>query len=178
MRNLVAWLLSLLAFAFVHEGGHAVTAHLYGEFQAFHFRPFGLEVTYHTPVTERLGFRWAIISGAGNALTILLGYALLRARLRLASNSAALSRSLGFWLTVVLMLGDPINLGVGPFLYRGDALGLAAGLEVSPYAVQAVSLMILLLNCELLMRRVFPAYRVQTRHILFRPLLSVRKEPR
>lgn len=171
MRNLLGWALAILAFALVHEAGHAFTAHVYGELQAFHVRPFGFEVTFVTAVGERLGFRWAIISGASNAITVLLGYALFLARSRLASIPAALPRILGFWLTVLFMIGDPINLAVGPFLYGGDATGIAVGLSVNRYAVQAVSLVILLLNRELLVLRVLPVYRVQTRHFLFRPLL-------
>jgi hypothetical protein len=80
MRKLITVILALAIYALIHEGLHALAAAWYGEYQAFHVRPFGLEVTFQTPVAERSGVHWAVISGLPNAVTILLGYALLAAR--------------------------------------------------------------------------------------------------
>jgi len=166
--NRVYWLLiAILLFAAIHEGSHAVTAHFFGEFSAFHVRPYGFEVTYLTPVAERSGWPWAVMSGVSNLLTILIGTALFAARKRIASSSRAPVRKLGFWATAFFMLGDPFNLGIGPFLYNGDAMGIAVGLGVSRYAVQGVAFVILVVNRELVARALLPAYGVSTRHPLF-----------
>jgi hypothetical protein len=179
MRNFLHFLLVVLLLAVVHEGAHALTARLYGEYEALHARPFGLEVTYVTPVAERQGLQWAIIAGSGNALTILIGYALFVGRRRIASIPNLHVRGFGYWSTVLFLLVDPLNLAIGPFLYGGDAGGIAAGLEVSRIVVQAILLVILLLNRELVVQRVFPAFHIQTRHPLFRPLIPLPggKEP-
>jgi len=82
-------------------------------------------------------------------------------------------RHFGYWLMLVCMLLDPFNLAIGPFIYGGDAEGIAVGLGVSRYVVQAIGLALLLLNRELLVQKVFPLFGVQTRHPLFRPLVPL-----
>jgi len=175
VKNLANWLLALILSMCVHEGIHALVAALAGEYQAFHVRPFGLEVTYTTPVSERHGIKWAFVAGSSNAITILIGYILFAARRRIASSSPSLLRGLGYWAIVLFMLLDPLNLALGTFIYRGDAIGVAVGLGVSRYVVQGISLAVLLLNRELIVREVFAAFRVQTRHPLFQPLAWVRR---
>lgn len=57
MKKWFAFLLAVIVFFTVHEGLHALTAMIYGEYEAFHIRPLGLEVTAKTPVADRSGFR-------------------------------------------------------------------------------------------------------------------------
>jgi hypothetical protein len=173
MRNLLAFLLALLAFAVVHEGSHALTAHAFGEYDAFHLRPYGLEVTFKTPVADRAGFQWALISGTSNIVTIALGYLLVAARRSFAGSRRLLIRALGYWLAVMFLVFDPVNLAIGPLIYGGDAAGMAVGLGVSQWLVQGVFLAVFLVNRELLANRLLPAFGVRTRHPLFRPWLPV-----
>ena len=63
MKKWFAFIAAVVFFFFVHEGLHALTASFFGEYQAFHVRPLGLEVTFKTPVPERAGWHWALISG-------------------------------------------------------------------------------------------------------------------
>jgi len=175
VKKLLYMLLVVMVYAIVHEGAHAILATLAGEYQAFHVRPFGLEVTYTTPVGERHGIHWALIAGFSNALTVSIGYGLFAVRRRIASIPVPFLKDLGYYATVMFMVLDPINLGVGPFIYRGDAIGVAVGLGVSRYVVQGIALAVLLLNRELIVREVFRTFRVQTRHPLFQPLARVRR---
>jgi hypothetical protein len=177
MKKLAHMLLVLILYACVHEGTHALVAALAGEYQAFHVRPFGLEVTFNTLVSERHGIQWAYISGFSNAITILIGYMLFAVRRRIASCQRSFLRDIGFWAIFLFMLLDPINLGLGPFIYQGDAIGVAVGLGVSRYVVQGVSLVVLLLNRELIVREVFGIFGVQTRHPLFQRLRLFRRPP-
>ena len=48
-------------------------------------------------------------------------------------------RSAGFYLTVILLFADPLNLFIGFFIYGGDAMGIARGLSVHVFYVQLVS---------------------------------------
>jgi len=177
MKKIVPLLLVVIIFAFVHEGIHALAAALAGEYHAFHVRPFGLEVTYITPVSERHGIHWALIAGSPNVITVLIGYALFAARHRIASIGLPFLRSLGYYATAFFMLLDPLNLGVGSFIYGGDAPGVAVGLGVSVLAVQGISLAIVLLSRELIVREVFRTFRVQTRHPLLQPLRRIPRAP-
>lgn len=169
MKRILFMLLVVIVFAIIHEGTHALTAALAGEYQAFHVRPFGLEVTYKTPVSERHGTHWALIAGSPNLITVLIGYGLFAVRHRIASAKRPFFRSLGYYAAALFMLLDPINLGVGSFIYGGDARGVAVGLGVSVLVVQAISLAVLLLNRELIVRKLFRVFQIQTRHPLFQP---------
>lgn len=70
MKRWLAFLLALLVLLTVHERTHALTAMLFGEYEAFHLRPMGFEVTFRTAIDERSGIQWAFISGASNLVTL------------------------------------------------------------------------------------------------------------
>jgi hypothetical protein len=170
MRRWLAFVLAALLLAGIHEGAHALTSALYGEYATFTVRPYGaMEVIYKTPVEERHGAHWAVMSGTSNLLTLALGYALLALSERLARLRVALIRGWVYYLTMLALLADALNLSLGPFLYGGDAEGIALGLGVSHYAIQGVFLVVLLLNRELVAQKLLPQYGVQTSSLFLRP---------
>jgi hypothetical protein len=169
MRKWLALILAVILFAAVHEGTHALLAAAYGEYETFHVRPYGLEVTYRTPVEERQGVKWGLIAGASNLVTLLLGYLLLPFKSRFAQHPRAFVRQLAFYSTAFFLLLDPLNLSIIPFFFGGDIGGIVVGFGVPRFVVQAVSLVVFLLNRELLVHKVFPAYSVKSSHPLFRP---------
>jgi hypothetical protein len=171
MRRWAAFIFAIVIFFLLHEGAHAMMAALFGEFQAFHIRPIGFEVTFNTPVEARSGIRWTLISGTSNLLTILLGYALLAGSRRIARLQNMLLKGSLYYLTLVSLLVDPFNLSIGPFFYGGDAIGMAVGLGINRLAIQAVFFCLLLVNREIIARRLLPAYGTQTDHPLLRPWL-------
>lgn len=142
---------------------------LYDEFEAFHIRPFGLEVTFRTPVEERHGIHWVFISGSSNLATILLGYLLLSFGKRFARLRSSLLKSTLFYLTLILLFADPLNLSIGPFIYGGDANGIAIGLGIHRAVIQMIFLVVFFANRELVAQKLFPRYEVQVKHIFFRP---------
>mgnify|MGYP005845251121 FL=1 len=155
----------------VHEGTHAFVAMLFGEYEAFHIRPVGFEVTYRTAIDERSGIQWAFISGASNLVTLLMGYLLLILGERLTRLPSVFLRASIFYLTMLSLLYDPFNLSVGPFIYGGDANGITVGLGINRYVIQAIFLVVLFVNRELVAQKLFPMYDVQVKHVLFRPLV-------
>lgn len=169
MPRFLGLLLAVLIYAALHEGAHALAAFAFGEYDSFRVRPWGLEVVMKTPVENRAGFRWAVISGGANLVTVLAGYLLLAGRRRLAASRADLVRIAGYWLALVLLWGDPLNVSLGALVYGGDAEGIAAGLALPRYAVQLLFLLLFLVNRELFARKMVPAYGVATRHPLLRP---------
>ncbi len=175
MRKSALILPAIVLFALVHEGCHAGTALLYGEYREFQIKPYGLEVVYKTPVSARQGPHWALISGASNIITLALGYSLFAMRRRIASAVNHLWRDIGYWLMVLFLVLDPFNLAIGPFIYGGDLGGISVGLGINRFLLQAVALGILLLNRELVVQKVFPLFDVKTAHPLFQPLITLGK---
>ncbi|MGB7294983.1 MAG: hypothetical protein WBC70_05280 [Candidatus Aminicenantales bacterium] len=172
MKKYLGWLAALCGFAVVHEGMHAIMASIYGEYQSFAVRPYGLEVVYKTAVPERVGLKWGFISGASNVMTLALGYCLFLCRAKISVSPRRFLRNAAFWATVLFLLIDPFNLSVGPFFYGGDIGGLASGFGINRLLLQGFFCAILLFNRELIVRKLLPAYGVETRHPFFRPWLK------
>ncbi len=172
MKKYVILILAVLTFLILHEGAHIVVAHAFGEYESFRLHLYGAEVIFKTPVEQRAGIQWGFISGAANALTLMLGYLLLLSRKTMAALKNHFWRSYIYWLTFLFLLIDAFNLSIGPFLYGGDIGGIVAGFGLNRYLVQGFFLFILLLNRELAVQQLFPAFGVKTGHILFQPLFG------
>jgi len=150
-----------------------LTATIYGEYEAFHVRPIGLEVTVRTPVDERSGMKWAVFSGTSNLVTLMLGYLLLAFGRRVARSHGVFLKASIYYLTLLGLLLDPLNLSIGPFIYGGDVNGIAVGLDISRYLVQTIFFLILLANRELVAQKLLPMYDVKTEHPLLRPWVQL-----
>ncbi len=173
MKKWMAFVLAMLIFAAVHEGTHALVAAFFGELKGFQMRPFGLEVVFRTLTVDRAGIEWAFISGTSNVLTLLLGYALLMLGQKCNRFQSAFLKASVFYLTLLALLFDAFNLSIGPFIYGGDVNGIAVGLGINRYLIQALFFLVMLANRELVAQRLFPTYNVQPRHPLFRSWIQL-----
>lgn len=169
MRRLLTFLAAVGIFAVIHEGAHILVSLALDEYQTFVVHPYGFEVIVKTPVEEREGIQWAFFSGTSNLVTVLLGYLFFALRAQIARLQGVVLRAVGYWLTLLLMLADPLNLSVGPLIYGGDIRGIVTGLGVHPYLIQGLAFAVFLLNRELIARRLPPAYGIQTDHPFFKP---------
>jgi hypothetical protein len=170
MRRYASLAVAVLIFALIHEGAHALAAWFWNEAAGFTLHWWGAEVMYRTAPEVRTGGRWAVISGLPNVLTVLLGYLLLTFRRGVRWLPLVMLRDVLFYLTVLLLILDPINLSVMYFIFGGDAVGIHVGLGVPIGLIQVIAFAVLLFNRELLVRRLLPLWGVRTRHPLFRPL--------
>jgi len=169
MKKWLAFLLAVVIFFTIHEGLHALIAGIYGEYEAFIVKPLGFEVIFRTPVVERTGIKWAFISGISNLTTLLLGYLLLILGQKIARFQGVLLKASIYYLTVLSLLLDAFNLSIGPFIYGGDANGIAVGLGINRYLIQAIFFLIFLANREIVAQKLLPMYEVKTEHPLLRP---------
>lgn len=165
-------------FAVIHEGLHALPAATFGELKSFQIKLYGLEVIFKTPVKDREGVKWFVISGLPNIVTITLGYLMLsiRQRIRIIRNHAI--RDFGYFITLLFLVIDPSNLSIGPIIYGGDALGVAEGLDISVVIIQVISFIILIINRELVAQILLPTFEVTTSHPLFKPSIRFRARSR
>ncbi len=169
MRRYLPLIVALLVFIIIHEGLHALTAAIFNEYRAFRVHLYGLEVIFKTPVAERTGMEWGFISGVSNAVTLLIGYILFACRKGLSEVTNIFLRHLGYWAIFIFMLFDAFNLSIIPFFFGGDIGGIVQGFGINRFTVQALFLIVLLINRELIVRKVFPLYGIKTRHFLFQP---------
>ncbi|WP_018962793.1 hypothetical protein [Coprothermobacter platensis] len=144
MKKFLTFFVAFVIVAFIHEGTHALIAAAYGEFADFLVHPYGFEVVFRTPTIQRHGIQWGFISGSSSVLTVLLGYLLMFFVKPMAHMRNTFLSAVGYWLIMMLLLLDPLNLSVGPFLYGGDIGGIVAQV-------------------------LLPAYGIKTDHPLFKP---------
>ncbi len=169
-KYLVNWLLFIIAyifFAIVHEGGHALLSSIFNEYSSFKILPYGFEVTYKTPVEDREGLKWIFISGIPNLITLFIGYILFLNR-KFFLNLKKEIKYLSLYIVILLMIGDPFNLSIGTFIGGGDIFGIITGLNINQLVVQAIFLVILFINRELIAQKLLPEFSIETNHILFR----------
>jgi len=171
----LALILAIIIVTIIHEGTHALVAILFNEYQTFQVHPYGLEVIFKTHVAERKGIKWGLISGMSNMVTLLLGYFMFLFRVKIARLQNSFRSIMGYWLIVLFLLMDALNLSVGPLIYGGDIKGIAVGFGINQYLVQIIFLVILLLNRELIVQKLFPLYGIKTTHPLFRRWIRLNK---
>ncbi len=185
MKRWIGFLLAFVVLLGLHEGVHAATAAMYGELEGVRpvslvvsgiGVPAGVEVLFRTPVEGRSGVQWALISGASNVVTVAMGYSLLLIGGKSNRYLTGLPRLAAYYLTLLALLVDPLNLSLGPFVYGGDAEGIAVGLGISRYLVQGVMGLVLLVNRELVAQKLLPTYGVETTARLFRPWFGMMGE--
>ena len=126
-KKIKPWFSFLLAYYLVvtiHEGFHALISYFFEEYQTFRIHPYGFEVIFKTPPEIRHGFSWFLISGFSNFATIFLGYILYLCQPSVIPKNS-LVKSLLFYITIILLLADRINIFIGTFFYKGDAFGIA-----------------------------------------------------
>lgn len=107
--------------------------------------------------------------GMSNLVTLLMGYVLLELGKRVARLRSVFLKVGIYYLTMLFLTLDAINLSIGPFIYGGGANGIAAGLDINRYVIQVLFFLVLLANRELLAQRLLPIYGVETEHPLLRP---------
>ena len=169
MRKFLILILIILFYLVIHEGIHITVAAAFNEFETVRWNVIGPEVIFSTPVAQREGFKWALISGVSNIVTLMIGYILLVKAETFGKHQSIFLKGYFYFLTILLMVADPLNLSIGPFFYGGDVNGIAEGLNIHRYWLQSIFLVIVFLNRELIVRILLPAYNVETQHFLFRP---------
>lgn len=170
VTNWLLFILSYIVFSLIHEGSHAILSSIFNEYSSFKILLYGFEVTYKTCVEDRVGLKWVFITGIPNLITLFIGYILFLNR-KAFLNLKREIKYLFLYIVILLMIGDPFNLSIGPFLWGGDIFGIITGLSINQFVVQAFFLSILFFNRELIAQKLLPEFFIKTKHILLRKWL-------
>jgi hypothetical protein len=168
MKNWLYFVIALMLYMLIHEGLHAYIALLFNEYDAIKIHWYGPEVLFATPVAERTpDIKWLIISGFSNLITLLIGYLLFIMKGKIINLKLPSFRSILYYVTIVFLLFDAVNLSIGPFIYGGDVNGISAGLKIKPWIIQILFGFILLVNRELIIKFMY-SFGISTNNILFK----------
>ena len=157
IRRYLYFFLAGITYLIVHEGIHAIQAHIYGVYQGIRILPFGVEILITQPLAIE-GIKLALFSGLSSVVTIIIGYILLIFSPKILKFSAQIVKNYLYYVTLIFLLLDPLYISLLSFLVGGDINGIVLGLNTSYILVRATYSVILTINLFLVYRKLYPAY--------------------
>ena len=155
-RQYLGLLAAVAAYYVVHEGAHLLYALALGVFKEIRFLGLGMQIDiYREHLTDtQLG----VFCLLGATATLLVGYGLVLASKWICGRKSKLLRAVLFYITIIMLILDPVYLGVlCTFFGGGDMNGIA--LLIPKAAARVIFLFLLALNVLVFWKIVLPQYR-------------------
>lgn len=154
-RQYIGILAAVVAYYVVHEGAHLVYALITGTFKRINFMTLGVQVDVFA---ERMSdTQLGVFCLVGAVATFAAAYVLVLLAGRTAKAKSKLLRAVVYYITVALLLLDPLYLSLLCGLFGGgDMNGIA--LLVPELAARLGFGVLLILNALAFLKRVLPVY--------------------
>ena len=155
-RQYIGILTAVAAYYIVHEGAHLLYALSAGVFRRINFMGLGVQVdVFREGMTDaQLG----IFCLVGAAATLCAAYLLTALAGRIGRAESKLFRAVMYYMTIALLLLDPLYLSIlCGFFGGGDMNGIA--LLLPEWAARVGFGVLLAVNGFVFLRRVLPIYR-------------------
>ena len=154
-RQYFGLLSAVAAYYLIHEGAHLLYALCTGAFKAIHFMGLGVQIDIHRELLTdtQLG----IFCLVGVLATQLAAYSMTALRHTICRHPSKLLRAVCYYVTIALLLLDPVYLSLlCGFVGGGDMNGIAM---LMPEAAARMGFGILLLvNAVIFWKAVLPCY--------------------
>ncbi|SDL05557.1 hypothetical protein [Natronincola ferrireducens] len=157
IRRYIYFFLAITTYLIIHEGVHAIQAHIYGIYKGMGISPFGVEILITQPLTIG-GVKLVLFSGLSSTVTVTIGYILLILLPKILKLRTQIVKNYLYYVILIFLLLDPLYISLLSFLVGGDINGIALGLDVSYMSVRIVYILIFVLNLFLVYRKLYPAY--------------------
>ena len=156
IRQYVGLLSAVLAYYLVHEGAHFVYAPSAGVFQRINFMGLGVQVAV---ASERMSnLQLGIFCLVGAAATAITACVLILAAPRICMARSRVFRACMFYITMAMLLIDPLYLSVlCGFFGGGDMNGIA--LLLPEWIARLCFGVLLVINCLLFWKVILPKYK-------------------
>ena len=154
-RQYIGILTAMIAYYLVHEGAHLLYALFTGVFRQIKFMGLGVQVdVFRERMTDtQLG----IFCLAGAVATFCIAYLLVALARKIGTAESKLFRAVLYYITIALLLLDPLYLSLLCGLFGGgDMNGIA--LLVPEWAARSGFGVLLLINGLVFWKRVLPVY--------------------
>lgn len=154
-RQYIGILAAVVAYYVIHEGAHLVYALITGTFKRINLMTLGVQVDVFA---ERMSdTQLGVFCLAGAVATFAAAYVLVLLAGRIAKEKSKLLRAVVYYITVALLLLDPLYLSLLCGLFGGgDMNGIA--LLVPELAARLGFGVLLILNALAFLKRVLPVY--------------------
>ncbi len=156
VRQYIGILAALAAYYLIHEGAHLLYALLTGVFRQINFMGLGVQIDVYA---ERLtDTQLGIFCLAGALATLCAGYLLSALTGRICRAKSKLLRASLYYITIALLLLDPLYLSVlCGFFGGGDMNGIS--LLCPELLTRCLFGALLLVNGLVFWKHVLPAYK-------------------
>ena len=155
-RQYIGILAALIAYYLIHEGAHLLYALLIGRFRQINFMGLGVQIdVFAEGMTD---MQLGIFCLVGALATLVTGYIAVFLAERVCMAQSKLFRAAVYYITIALLLLDPVYLSMlYGFFGGGDMNGISL---LCPEPVARVAFLILLaVNAFVFFKQVLPVYK-------------------
>ncbi len=155
IRQYIGILAAVMAYYVIHEGAHLIAALSMGVFKTINFMGMGIQIdVYNTQMTDWQMGIFCLVSAIS---TLVFGYALVLASPIICQANSKVFRVIMYYMTIILLLLDPVYLSVlYGFFGGGDMNGIA--LLIPEWMARGFFGLLLILNGLLFWKVVLPQY--------------------
>lgn len=156
MRQYAALLCAVLAYYVIHEGAHLVYALFIGVFKKIRFMGLGMQIdVFADKMTDS---EMGLFCVLGSVATLAFAYALVFLSKRICAARSKVVRACAYYVTIILLLLDPLYLSVLFMLFGGgDMNGIS--LLMTQALAQCIYGAVLTVNCFVFWKAVLPVYK-------------------
>lgn len=157
IRQYIGLFFAIVMYYIVHEGAHLIYALVTGVFKQINFMGLGIQIdVYADAMTETQLGMFCLV---GSIATIIVAYLLVLMTDRIVKSSSKVFKASMYYITVTLLLLDPIYLSV---VYRffggGDMNGIS--LSIPEIIAQILYGVLFIINMFLFWKNILPKYKV------------------
>lgn len=161
-RQYIGLAVAVLMYYIIHEGAHLVVALAQGAFRQIIFMGLGVQIDVFA---ERMScLQMGIFCLAGPLATLVVGWLMVLFVHQLCRISSSVLRACAWYTSLIMLLLDPLYLGV---FYRwvggGDMNGIA--LLVPAGVVSLIAGVVGVVNLLLVWKVLYPAYTVSFKNV-------------
>lgn len=156
VRQYIGILAAVAVYYSVHEGAHLLCAVLLGTFKQVRFLGIGIQIdVYAERMTNR---QMALFCIAGAAATLFAGIVLAALAERMSRIKNKLLRAIMYYITIALLLLDPLYLSIlCGFFGGGDMNGIR--LLCPEWIARSIFAGLFIVNGWIFWKRVLPVYK-------------------
>ncbi|MGM9804579.1 MAG: hypothetical protein ACI308_10440 [Muribaculaceae bacterium] len=155
-RQYLSIIACVIVYYVIHEGAHALYAMCIGAFKSVNFMGIGVQIDIHRQMMSdtQLG----VFCLVGALSTLVAGWVMVALRHRICALKPKLPRSMGWYVTIALLMLDPLYLTVFyAWVGGGDMNGIK--LLMPEMAVRACFAALAVIHVMVLVRLVYPVYK-------------------
>ena len=155
-RQYLGLLSAVIAYYMIHEGAHLIYSLCIGTFKQIRFMGIGIQIVTYS---ERMSsMQLGIFCAVGAVSTAIAAYALTLFARRICGSGSRVFRACMYYITLVLLLLDPLYLSVLCGLFGGgDMNGIS--LLVPELPARIFFGLLLIINSLLFWKVILPQYR-------------------